>query len=316
MARVTRISPEIRAEAAAWLARLRADDKSVADEKAFRIWLSRDPQHEAAFEAVTEMWEIAGAAQTEPRLVASHSVTRRRAILASVSAMAAAGVYFSLRTGAYAAVYETAVGEQKHVVLTDGTQVFLDTDTRIQTTFDSEMRLIALERGRCNFHVMADDKRPFVVDAAAQRIVAARSVFDVQREGDDVCVVLLQGATSVSGRQRTDPRVLKAGERLMVRRNGSRIDKPSLVALFAWQSGQAVFENDSLGEAIHEMNRYSEVKLAAVDPAVASMRISGVYRVGDNIAFARSVSTLLPVAVQYGAGQVRFVVDQARVKGA
>ena len=311
MVRVTTVSPEIRADAAAWLARLRANDKTEADERAFRAWLAEDRLHSVAFEAMTEVWEAAGA---EPATRPS-GLTRRRAVLASVGSMVLAGAYFSFRQSAYAGVYQTAVGEQKHIALTDGTQIFLDTDTRIQATYDSETRLIALERGRCDFHVMENDKRPFVVDAAAQRIVARRTSFDVQRDGDDVSVVLLQGSASISDQNAfaQDPCVLKSGERLVARNSRARVDRPNLVRLVAWQTGQAVFENDSLAEAIREMNRYSEVKLGATDPVVAEMRISGVYRVGDNVAFARSVAALLPVSIEFAAGQVWFVVDQTRV---
>jgi ferric-dicitrate binding protein FerR (iron transport regulator) len=45
------------------------------------------------------------------------------------------------------------------------------------------------------------------------------------------------------------------------------------------------------------------------------MRISGVYHVGDNVAFARSVAALLPVIVEFGTDRVWLVADQARVKG-
>jgi transmembrane sensor len=165
---------------------------------------------------------------------------------------------------------------------------------------------------------MENDTRPFVVDAATQRIVARRTTFDVQRDGDEVCVVLMQGAASVSNENAStqDPCVLKAGERLFFRNGRAHIDKPNLVPLLAWQTGQAVFDNDALADAIREMNRYSLVKLEVTDPVVAEMRISGVYRVGDNAAFARSVAALLPVSVEFGAGQLRFVVDQARIRRA
>ena len=42
-------APEVK-EAAIWLARLRADDRSTEDERAFRAWLMADPRHAAAFE--------------------------------------------------------------------------------------------------------------------------------------------------------------------------------------------------------------------------------------------------------------------------
>lgn len=314
MAIVKMSSPEIRAEAAAWLARLRADDKDPSDELAFRVWLGEDPRHAAAFEAVTEVWDIAGAAWTEP--LASRpglaTPTRRRALLVGAGSLAAAGLCFSFWQRAYAGVYETAIGEQKHLVLSDGTQVFLDTDTRIHAAYDSRMRVVALERGRCDFHVMERDERPFVVDAASQRIVAAHTTFDVRRDGDEVCVVLLQGSAMVDGAQRRV--LLKSGERLVATNTRSVIDKPNLVPLLAWQTGEAIFDNETVAAAIREMNRYSLVKIEAADPAVAKMRISGVYRVGDNAAFAFSIATLLPVVVEFGTDQVRLVVDQARAK--
>jgi transmembrane sensor len=315
---VMRNSSEIRAEAAAWLARLRADDKNPQDERAFRVWLAEDPRHAAAFEAVTEIWEVAGAAWQEPVAALEETgrkpaaVTRRRALLAGVGSLAAAGLCFGFWQSAYAGVYETGIGEQKHAVLPDGTQVFLDTDTRIHAAYSSEMRVVALERGRCNFHVMENDVRPFVVDAAAQRIVAERTTFDVRRDGDDVCVVLTQGSASI-GVKGGGRKLLKSGERLLASRANARIDKPNLVPLLAWQTGQAVFDNETIGGAIREMNRYSEVKIEVTDAAVARMRISGVYRVGDNAAFARSIATLLPVVVEYSTDQVRLEADPARV---
>jgi transmembrane sensor len=52
-----------------------------------------------------------------------------------------------------------------------------------------------------------------------------------------------------------------------------------------------------LSQAADEMNRYSTAKLA-VDPSVAGLKVSGVYRVGDNSAFAHSLTKLLPVTVR------------------
>lgn len=311
------ISPEMRAEAAAWLARLRADDKSAADERAFRTWLAEDPCHAAAFEAITEVWELAGASWRGPVTIPREkAVTRRRALVGSLATAAAAGVGLTVWQRAYAGVYETAIGEQKHVVLADGTQVFLDTDTRIHTSYDSRMRMVSVERGRCNFHVMESDIRPFVVDAAAERIVAGRTTFDVRRDGDAVCVVMVQGSavaedTANAADNRYD---LRAGDRL-IRSNGrTRTDRPNILPLLAWQTGQVVFDNETVAGATREMNRYSVVKIDASDPGVAGLRISGVYRVGDNAAFARSMAALLPVAVEIESDQVRLYANPARAK--
>ena len=50
----------VKAGAATWLARLRADDRTAEDEAAFREWLADDPAHAAAFEAMNGVWDVAG----------------------------------------------------------------------------------------------------------------------------------------------------------------------------------------------------------------------------------------------------------------
>ncbi len=55
-------------EAADWLARLRADDRTPEDEAAFRAWLDADPGNADAFEAVNTIWESVGALSRELRI--------------------------------------------------------------------------------------------------------------------------------------------------------------------------------------------------------------------------------------------------------
>ncbi len=310
---VTNISQEIRAEAAAWLARLRADDKSHADETAFRVWLAKDTRHATAFESVTEIWEATGAAWDEPITISRRP--HRRALLAAAGSLAACGVIFAVWQQAAAGTYETGVGEQKHVVLPDGTQAFLDADTKLRAHFDNTTRAVALARGRCNFHLKENDARPFVVDAAADQVIARQCTFDIRRDGDAVCVILTQGAAEVSADGKTMHHLL-AGDRFVGRTQGSRIDRPKLAPLLAWQTGQVVFDNETLAEAIREMNRYSVVKIAIADTNVAKLRISGVYRVGDNVAFAHSIASLLPVILEIEKDKVRLEPNPAQIKGA
>jgi transmembrane sensor len=315
MAPVSTISPEIRAEAAAWLARLRADNKSVADESAFRVWLAKDPRHPRAFETVTEIWEVTGAAWNKPVVTERRRrLLHRRALLTGAGSLAAAGVLLTVWQRAGAATLKTAVGEQKHAVLPDGTQAFLDTDTKIRTTFDGDTRLVAVAHGRCNFHVRESDARPFVVIAANARIVSAQATFDVRRDGEDVCVVLTQGSASIGPKDSSQRQALARGDRFMTGPSGSHKDRPNLAPLLAWQTGQAIFDNNTVAGAIREMNRYSMIKITTNDNAVGKMRLSGVYRVGDNVAFAHSIATLLPVILEIDTDQVRLELDPARVK--
>ena len=311
------ISPDTKAEAAAWLVRLHADDRCEADEMAFQAWVAARPENARAFEAVTTLWDVADGLRAGGATPLRRAVfLRRRTVLASLGSLVAAGGGFAVWTEAYAGVYETDVGEQKHVTLSDGTEAFLDTNTRLRERYTSTLRKVELDWGRANFRVKPDALRPFVVEAAGQRIVADRTILDVRRDGGRVSVVLLEGqATVVAKAHATSRRVaLARGERVIVAENlPIRVDKPNLTPLTAWQTGQAVFESDTLVAAAAEMNRYSTVHLVVNDPAIANLRLSGVYRVGDNEAFAHSVAQLLPVTIEQYPDHIELVRDESRM---
>jgi transmembrane sensor len=308
---------ETKAEAATWLARLHADDRSAADEQAFQAWLAARPENARAFEAVTTLWDLASGLRMEQFAPSQDKVLlRRRSVLASIGSLVAASAGLAFWEEAYAGVYETAIGEQKHVTLSDGTQVFLDTNTRIRERFTRSLRRLELDRGRVNVRVRSDPLRPFVVEAAGQRILAERTAFDLRRDGDRISVVLLQGHATVlaNARGANRPVVLQRGQRaIAIAYAPVQLDRPNLVPLTAWQSGQAIFEGETLSAAVAEMNRYSTVRLDVNDKAIANLRLSGVYRVGDNEAFAHSVSLLLPVTIERYSDHIAFVRDESRM---
>jgi transmembrane sensor len=311
-------SPEIRAEAAAWLARLHAEDRDRADEAAFHAWLAADPAHAAAFEAVDRMWSDAGGLgdfrtafrHMAPTRPAARSETSRRALLAGVGLLAVAGGSTLFWRSASAKVYQTEVGEQKHVSLDDGSQLFLDAQTRISVSFSETARTVDMQYGRANFRVVPDFKRPFIVEAAQQRIVATRCNFDVRCEDGKVQVVLIHGEADV--KQASAPagqgERLQAGERLVASNDIEKRDKPDLTHVLAWQTGYEMFDKENLAQAAQEMNRYSTAKLA-VDPSVAGLKVSGMYRVGDNSAFARALTKLLPISVRQSGDTLLLTAD-------
>jgi transmembrane sensor len=308
-------SPEIRAEAAAWLARLHADSRDAADEAAFRAWLAAHPSHAAAFEAVDRMWSDVGGLSDlrtvlRPSEPPARSITSRRALLAGVGLLAVTSGSALFWRSASAKVYETDVGEQKHVALDDGSQLFLDAQTRIAVSFSETARTVDMQYGRANFRVVPDFKRPFIVEAAQQRIVATRCNFDVRCEDGQVQVVLIHGEADVkpASAPNGQGQRLRAGERLVASNDVEKRDKPDLSHVLAWQTGYEMFDKEDLAQAAQEMNRYSTAKLA-VDPSVAGLKVSGMYRVGDNGAFARALAKLLPISIRQTGDTLMLTAD-------
>jgi transmembrane sensor len=287
-------------EAAAWLARLRAEDRTREDEVRFRQWLAADPLNAERFEYVSTIWEDMDALRDVPRRERTpRKLTRRRVLTGSVAALTVGGLglQWSIAT---AGVYTTARGEQRRVTLDDGSRLTLNTDTSVKVRFDEQRRRIDLRRGQALFEVAADP-RPFYVTAGSHDLTVRRGRVDMRRETDHLSVLAIDAVATLSQESRAEQPVVSINEGERVRVDASdqiKHDRPHLNDVIAWQTGNAVFRDETLAQVVTEMNRYTERELVLMDQRAAAMRISGVYRVGDNGAFARSLAKLLPIRVE------------------
>lgn len=259
------------------------------------------------------MWDSAGGLPSGPVPAAQvrPSPVGRRAVLAGLGIGALSVGSLSLWRPAEARTFETGTGQQERISLSDGTRVLLDSESKFVIRFTANERAADLIFGRVNFRVAADHSRPFAVNLGAQRVFVQDCEFDICRDGDKLSIILIRGNGALRGDVPQDQSTLHAGERLVYL--GDRtllLDKPDLTPLLAWQSGQAIFEDSTLAEAVSEMNRYSRVKLTIADPKIAKLPISGIYRVGDNRTFAHSVSKLLPINVKDMNDRIVLVAEE------
>lgn len=296
-------------EAGSWLARCQSGDLSAEDWAAFQLWLKSDHAHAAAFEHATNLWDALGAMPRGayfPEKKEPARVLSRRALIAGVAVTAVLGSSALFLRKAQARNYETAIGEQSHIRLDDGSQLILDTNTSLAVETSDNRCLVNLRHGRINCHV-APNSRQFDVRAGERLIVGNRSVFDVQNSRDYFSVVLIDGDAELTS-PATTPVVLRPGERVTATDgNALRYDKPDLSSLTSWQTGRLVFRDETILDAIQEMNRYSTRRLEVDDPRVGSLRISGGYVVGDSLGFAMSLSQLLPIGVRQAGDKIELV---------
>src|SRR6185437_413334 len=165
----SRTDRRVRAEAAAWIARLHGPDRARAVEAGFRRWLAEDPAHAAEFELATDVWnETAGVS-----LHARYGLSGYRRTLSHNRSTwgwgIAAGLAASLLAAAWIAqtlwrsIVTTGVGEQKTIILADGSRVTLNTDSRIIVDYGKHTRTVILRYGEAYFQVVHNQARPFTV---------------------------------------------------------------------------------------------------------------------------------------------------------
>ncbi len=306
---MSRADPDtmIRAQAAAWLARLVSDERTVLDDSGFRVWLREDPRHQYAFDLVNTAWEIAGGDLAHSPLPMPPRVRARRPQRRLALAAAAAGVIGVAIAAAawllpHTEAFATGLGEQRRIALADGSILLLDTSSAVDVTLKLHRREIRMVRGRAHFEAAKDANRPFVVSVGHEQVIAVGTAFDIGMNGDRSSILLTQGKVVVddpAGRRNMVP-----GDRLVFHPGGVVADRPDLESQTAWENGRTVFESRPLQVVVAEMNRYSRRQLVIADPALADMELSGSYKLGDAEAFATSVAALLPIDAHVRRDQI------------
>jgi transmembrane sensor len=328
------IPKDIAAEAAVWITRLHGGHRTPQMEQECRAWQARSAAHRLAFERCTDTWQdVAGltltgyATATATREFPSSRKAGRSLPWRSGLAVALALVasVLALRPWSTGHAYDTGVGEQRIVVLQDGTRLSLNTSTRIRVDFAESQRTVKIERGEALFEVAKDASRPFVVQAAGTEVVATGTAFLVQaspaaKPGDQaIAVTLVEGqvvvrSTAGQGRRLEKPLVMVPGQRLRLSRSdeaqrpaaATRVDRPQMDQVLAWKRGEARFDNVSLLEAVDEMNRYDRVPIL-VPGSAGERRVSGVVKTGDNASFAQAMASLHGLVVRNHGDRLELV---------
>lgn len=233
----------------------------------------------------------------------------RGAVAACVLLLCGLLGYRHLMAPEYAQTFSTARGEISAQRLPDGSTIELDTSTELQVALYADRREVHLLRGQAMFHVQPDAQRPFHVDAGQARVTVLGTHFSVRHIGGQINVAVQQGKVSVAGPGRgTAAPPLLAGDGLILAENGAATPlSVAPAAVGSWRQRRLNFDDATLADALAEFDRYADSGLSIVDPAVARLRLSGSFDVGNPAQFAAALPLALPVRV-VGNGGVRRIV--------
>jgi transmembrane sensor len=312
----SKVTNELIAEAAAWVAILHGPSRTRSAERGFAQWLKRSDSHAIAFEEATQIWEEARALPRPRRLRSYRQAPRGTFMMRQIGVAALA--LFILGIGAWYLMRDTSIatgiGEQRVLALADGSRVILNTQTRVVVKYSDEARRIELKEGEALFEVAKRPERPFYVTAGDRTIQALGTSFAVRRDKDRVAVTLVEGKVTVAPTaqlEKTVPTVvLTPGERVLFsREKQAQTDHPSMDKVLAWQRREVAFTDVALAEAIAEMNRYSREPLVAqiADGQRQPIRVTGLFRAGDSMSFARAVAAAYQLDVVEQGDEIRLV---------
>ena len=211
-------------------------------------------------------------------------------ITAAGVVMAIFAVAFWYTTLPQVDIYTTALGEQRRLMLDDGSMIDMNTQSTLRVAYTDTTRDVQLEQGEALFTVAKDSDRPFIVASEHATVRAIGTQFNVQQRDGEVRVTVLEGRVAV---EQTTPSIpngavgiieeapveLGAGDaaEVLPAMPIKTVAKVNTERTLAWTERRLIFENETLSSVVAEFNRYNPRQLVINDETLSQERISAVF---------------------------------------
>ncbi|MCC6302566.1 MAG: FecR domain-containing protein [Gammaproteobacteria bacterium] len=298
-------------EAARWFARLGSGGATEADRRAWRDWVEAHPDHRWAWDQVEalqcRMQSLPGKVSAATFRIAGPARSRltRRDTLKGLGIAMMLGAFTGAGMGRSRGWFDdhhTAGGEQRRIVLPDGSSLMLNTATAVDVVFDDDRRLLRMRAGEILVETAVDPgpvARPFIVETAQGEVRALGTRFIVrQREGFTSVAVLRHAVEIRPVDAPRDTRIVGERQQAVFSRAEAGMPRVADESLAAWTRGMLVVSDWRLGDLVDELARYRPGRLAC-DPTVAGLRISGAFPVRDTDIALKAIEQALPVRAIY-----------------
>ncbi|OZI71581.1 FecR family protein [Bordetella genomosp. 12] len=286
-----------------WLARLNDEDVAEKDKRGFTRWLDADPAHPVAYARAQALWN-----RFEMVRPAADRMRRRRAVLTALAGVATLPVLYALSRQHFLADYRTGVGENRRVVLADGSTMELGSDTAVSVQYSERQRLLTLHRGQAYFQVAANAGRRFSVQAADGVTTALGTQFDVKILDDLVTVSVTEHAVAVQPGSGAQAVTVEAGWQMQYGKSGGSAPVHfDPAAALAWRQGRLVFNDVPLATVLDELQRYQRGPIFLMDAHLGGLPVTAAFNATDPQQALRGLAETFPIRLRAVAGYATLV---------
>lgn len=151
-------------------------------------------------------------------------------------------------------------GEKKNIVLSDGTKIILNSDTklRIPADFNKEERVLEME-GEGFFDVAPDPNKPFIIKSGEARVRVLGTSFDFKsyKEDDFIKLTVSTGKVRVNVDDQDLQLSVSPNEHLSVNKVDGNVSKETIQEnnYIKWIQGSLYFNKEPIREVIKTINR-------------------------------------------------------------
>lgn len=296
-------------QAALWFTRNHSQQLTAEQAKQFQLWLAASPEHAKAYEAIAGIWREF---DTIPRPTSIADKPKKgvffrlwRPLGNTLAAFFIAAVLFLPYSHLPSMLLNnmTLVANEapKEVILSDGSSLFLNRQTRIRVAYETEIRQIYLDSGSAYFKVKSNPYRPFVILADERRIQVIGTEFEVDKEHQQIAVSVNKGIVSLQTGKQQQAIYLFAGDNAvsLTANSPAKVNKIAPLDIARWRFGELSFTDKPLFEVLAELKTYSPINVELSPATLAQSKISGRINLRQPDQFFQALPSLLPVQVVY-----------------
>lgn len=202
---------------------------------------------------------------------------------------------------------KTPRGSQSYFTLADGTQVWMNSNSKITygEDFNRSSRTVRLT-GEAYFKVAKDEDKPFIIEAGGLKVKVLGTVFNIRSYPDEqnTETTLVSGSVAITLTDQPGNTIqLKPGEKLAVRNRISpvyqaphsadsleaqqipiltlskmRMDPLDGTLLDAgWKEGKLIFDGDNFGKVASKLEKWYDVTVVVENDALYNASFTGVF---------------------------------------
>lgn len=318
-------------QASHWWVVLHGEDASSEDHREFGEWVARSPERVEAYmrtatlmralKSPTVRWpdtpsevlireskesppdtlQLSRAPVQEEDIRPDPPLHKRWAW--SIASILSVALVFALLTLPHSQRYGTRLGEQRLILLDDGSRVTLNTASRIEVDLGRDRRTVRMIEGEALFEVAHELVRPFDVEVRGAVVRAVGTQFDVDLRPSRTTVTVLEGRVALSrptARESGSALILAAAQRLVITTSGPGTPEHvgNLAAATSWTQGQLIFQRTPLREVAEEFNRYNRGRIVIDSESLKQQEVTGVFQSNDPASFVAFLSNIPGVQIR------------------
>lgn len=185
-------------------------------------------------------------------------------------------------------IINTLSGQMANVTLPDGTQVWLNSNTRLEfpTVFAKNEREIKID-GEAYFEVAHNVRKPFLVHTPRKEtveVLGTKFYVNAYSNTGNFETALMEGSVKVN----TDNNsfIISPLQRAVLRDGNMVIERITSLDVYRWREGLICFKNEHFMDIIKGLEKYYGVKISISDTNIKNPQLTVKFRLSDGIEYA------------------------------